>query len=104
LRIEQIGPAQQEPCAAHAEERVLLSRKVEMRHLLVAADVQSAYDQRPPVQGIYHLTVDRELLVLARAVATLEEQELGPHQAYAFAALRDREGRLVGPVDIGSDG
>jgi hypothetical protein len=78
--------------AAHAEEGVLLLGQVEMRHLLVAADVQRAHDQRPVAQGLDHAAIDGELFVLGRCVARFEEQEFGAHQAHALAALRQRKG------------
>ena len=46
------GRAQAQPDAAHAEERVLLRRQRQVGHLLVAADVERAQDERQPVQRL----------------------------------------------------
>ena len=89
--------------AADAEEGVGLDRQAEMRHLLVAADVERADDQRAAVQRLDHAAIGGVLVVLIGCVAALEEQEFGAHQPDAFGALGQGEGGLVRQVDVGRD-
>ena len=72
---------------AVAEERVLFLLQRERRHFLIAADVQRADDDRLARHGLASLLVGVELLLLARQVVTVHEQELGAEQADALAAL-----------------
>ena len=103
LRLEEIGTTEQQPRAAHAEEGVGLLRQSEMGDLLVAPDVESAHDERPVAERVEHGGIDLGLLVLRRAQAPLEEQELGAHQADAFGAEIEGKGDLIRRVDVGGD-
>ena len=100
LGFQQIGAAQQQARAAHAQEGVFLHGQAQVRHLLVAADVQRPDDQRSAGKRVQHASIGVELFVLAGRVVALEEQEFGAHQAHAFGALFERGRDLFGADDV----
>ena len=82
LRLEHLGERAVQPCAAHAEERILLGSDAEIRRRLVPADVE-----RPDHHGLAEAgarkRVEVELLVLAGGIGPVEKQELRAQQADA---------------------
>ena len=70
----------------------------EVRQRLVAADVERAQRDPPPVERFGERAVDRDLLLDVGGVVPAEEQELGAHQAgevgaWSAAARRRRPSR-----------
>ena len=101
--FQQIGAAQRQARRAR-QEGVFLHGQAQVRHLLVAADVQRPDDQRSAGKRVQHASIGVELFVLAGRVVALEEQEFGAHQAHAFGALFERGRDLFGADDVGADG
>ena len=90
LRAEQVLLLEAESDGAPSEERVHLLRHVHVREQLVAAKIERADDHRVRRERLGHLAVGRELFLLARQVAAVDEQKLGAKQADAGrAALED---------------
>ena len=103
LGDEQVVLVETDADRAVAEERVLLLFQRERRHFLIAADVQRADDDRLARHGLASLLVGVELLLLARQVVTVHEQELGAEQADALAAQLHDAHRVVRLADIALD-
>ena len=103
LRVEELRPAEQQTHAAHAEERVLLVGKVQVRDALVPADVEGPDDEGSAAEGTQHGAVDLVLLVLGRGRVPLQEEELRAHQSDALAAHVDGLRDLGRPVDVCGD-
>ena len=96
LGPEELGLGEAEADPATAEERVVLRLLAQERQRLVGARVERADHDRPPVEGLGDLGQDRDLLVLVRRVAAVEEEELGPQQPDALGALLGGGARLGG--------
>ena len=103
LCLEQLGPLEAQADPADAEERVVLDGDVQVRSVLVPADVQRAHDQREAVELADHRRHRLVLLVLARRLVPAEEQELGAHQPDALGTRLDGGGRLARAIDVGDD-
>ncbi len=86
LYEEQVGAVEADTDRAVAEERILFLLQRQCGHFLVAADVQRADDDRTAVHGLDRLFIRLELLLLARQVGTVHEQELRAEQADALTA------------------
>ena len=86
LGVEQILTLQQQARATHAKEGIVLTRQVQIGHLLVTADVQGADDQPPTGHDLDHLAINLILLLLVGGAVALQEQKFGAHQADAFGA------------------
>ncbi len=95
--------AQAKTDPAHAEKRIVLVREGEIRHDLVAADVERADDERKAVERFRHRLVGGELLVFRRGGFALEEKKFRAQQTDAFRAGFDCAGRFVGFADVGHD-
>lgn len=103
LRLQQVGTTQQQARAAHTQERVFFVRQFQMRHLLVATDIQRTHDQRAAIQCLRHCQIGGMLFVFAGGASAFQEQEFGAHQADAFGALGQRHRDLVGQIDVGAN-
>ena len=103
LRLQQIGKLGVEADGAVTEERILLTRKVEVRDRLVAAYVQRADDNRLVPGGAHDICVGAVLLFLIGRRFAVHEQHLGAKQADAFRAALERGNRFFRRCHIGGD-
>ncbi len=103
LHLEDLGLVEAHPDGAPAEERIGFVRKSADGEL-VAADVVRADHDRMRGEGVQHLDVRGELLVLVRHCRATDHQELGPHQPDALGAAGGAGRRFVGHVDVRPQG
>ena len=101
LGLEHFRARQGEANAAQAEEGVVLTRQRPVRQRLVAADIQRACHQRPPLERIQRLTVLGGLGGEVRRLRVRHEHEFGTQQADTLGTALDGVAGMGGVAQIG---
>src|SRR5690606_5312266 len=96
--------ALREPDRAHAEERVLLGRLVQVGQLLVAADVEEPNDDRPARERLEGRGVRAGLLGDRRCRRASHEHELRAKEPDALGPGLGGRARLLWMADVGEEG
>ena len=102
LRPQHLGVVQQRPQAPHAQRRVGLVGRGEEVQRLVRARVQHPHHDPALGEGLQHLPVGLDLLLLGRRLrAVVEEEELGAEQPDALGPGLDRRRHVRRTADVG---
>ncbi|SAJ02776.1 Uncharacterised protein [Enterobacter cloacae] len=86
-----------------AEERVFFLGNVQVRDLLIAADVHCAKDDRLALRGEQHLLIGFELLLLVRRGVSVHIQHFSAKQPDTLRAAGKRPGRFQRAADVGGN-
>ena len=101
LHPEELGPGQAEADGALSEVGIALARQGEVGQRLVAAGVERPHGEWTPPQRLGGLEVERDLLLLARGLAPVEEEQLGAEDAHPLGAVHHRRPGVSRRADVG---
>src|SRR6476619_4494374 len=95
--------AQAESHAAYSEEWIVLVGKGEIRHDLIAADVESANDQWQAIERCRHRAVGGKLLFFGGRGFAFEKKKLSSEQTHTLGAGLNCARGFGGFADVRDD-